>query len=227
MVTFKNWLINILSDRYAFLKINKNGVLYSIPYGKTDGRCGYDKSNDCLILENLLTKSLDAISLPSVLNIVAFHLNDSPKIGNEVILKNVESKLRPMLDVVDKNVFAKDIQIIFINDNTSNYIKLMEFMEYTQPEDFKKVRFCRDTKHELSKKWFADIVRKKHSIVEKELFESLKDKNSKIFSDLSLNVENFINNLDESKIETWEDKWPSLLNPSPYTDLPKKIQHDG
>lgn len=224
MVTFKSWIIDIISKQNVFLKINKGGISYSIPYRKTINF--FNKENDCLILENLITDSIDAVKFDSIENVNVFYIGE-PIEGNLKTQRFIETNLLPLKSIFNKSANLKDIEIIFIDGMNENYLNLMDFMGYFNPEDFKKVHFSKNTHHDDSKKWFTDIVLKKYEVVKEELSSVVKNKDSKIFVDLKDNVDNFIKKLDVNNIDEWEDSWPSLLNPSPYYITPKKVSHDG
>jgi hypothetical protein len=122
---------------------------------------------------------------------------------------------------------------MFLDGITLNYLKIMDFMEYREPEDFSKVKFIgtRDETIEdciVARKNFSLIVNKRMETVMKDMISALGIEGSAdIRLDIEKNVSEFITGLPSVPIRKLQDVWPTLLNPSPYYFLPNIVNQDG
>jgi len=234
MVTFEKWLIKTLENNCGFLKINRNGVIYSIPYDR--GVENFFEVNDrTLSLKNLLTKEIDSFPISEVFNVEIFSMGNYEE-SMKITLSFIGSTLLPILSEPLFRLTSVDvIRLIFIEGMNINYIRIMDFMGYSSPQEFDKVYFDR-FKHihsisdsDLSElyKNYSCVINKKMDMVIEDMNRNLGEDARPIVDDIHRNVGDFlkgIRNIPPGKLQNY---WPSLINPSPYYLQPRVALKDG
>jgi hypothetical protein len=233
MVTFKGWLIKAIRENCCLLKIRRGNCDYSIPYERPVDDSFFDDNWDTLTLQNLVSNDRDVISLSDVFNVEIYSMNQY-EISRKSMAEHIENKYSPILSYKFQNLTRKTVlNLMFLDGITLNYLKIMDFMEYQEPEDFSKVKFVgiRDETVEVgnvARKNFSLIVNKRMETVKKDMISALGiEGSSDIRLDIEKNVSEFITGLSSVPTGKLQDIWPTLLNPSPYYFLPNVVNQDG
>lgn len=234
MVTFEKWLVKTLENNCGFLKIRRDGVVYSIPYDR--GTDNFFKANiGTLTLKNLLTGERDSFPLADVFNVEVFSMGNYEE-SLKVTVELINSRITPILSEPLQNLTHEDVmRLIFIEGMNVNYIRVMDFMGYDSPSDFNKVYFDRfklihsisdDTLSEVYEN-YSSVVKKRMDIIVEDMNRNLGEDALPIVTDIRRNVEDFlggIRNIPPGKLQA---HWPSLINPSPYYLQPRVALKDG
>ena len=233
MVTFKGWLIKTIKDNCCLLKIRRGNCEYSIPYERPTDDSFFDVHSNKLRLKNLVTNTIDEIDLEEIFNVEIYSINQY-EISKQSMAKHIDGKYSPILSYNFKNLKRAEVfNLMFLDEMTLNYMKIMDFMEYNEPVDFVKVKFVgvKDVTscgRELARKNFSSIVNKRMSVVLGDMIGILGAEDSLgIRTDIEKNVSEFIVSLNDIPVEKFQDFWPTLLNPSPYYFQPRAASKDG
>lgn len=235
MVTFEKWLTKTLDNNCGFLKILRNGIVYSIPYDK--GSSGFfDEKTKKLTLRNLLTNSVETFAASDVFNVEIFSMGNYEE-SLTVTLSIIESKLIPMSSEKFLKLTHEDVfNLIFIDGMNVNYMRVMDFMGYKSPDEFSKVNFDRfKTIHSISEESLCEIYENYGSVVNKKMEMVIEDINrnlgeddaTPIVTDIRKNVTQFLKTIRNIPPNKLESHWPSLINPSPYYFQPRVALKDG
>lgn len=233
MVTFKGWLIKAIRQNCCLLKIRRGHCDYSVPYERPVDDSFFDENWDTLSLHNLVTNDRDVISLSEVFNVEIYSINQY-EISKKSMLEHIEIKYSPILSHKFQNLTHETVlNLMFLDGITLNYLKIMDFMEYRDTEDFLKVKFIgmrNETKEadDTARRNFSLIVNKRMEIVLKDMISALGNEGSSdIRLDIEKNVSEFMVEISSVPVGKLQDTWPTLLNPSPYYFLPNIVNQDG
>lgn len=234
MVTFEKWLVKSLVNNCGFLKIRRDGMVYSIPYDA--GRENFfDVNTETLTLKNLLTGERDSFPISDVFNVEMFSMGNYEE-SLKVTLNLISSRIEPILSEPLQKMTREDVlKLIFLEGMNVNYIRLMDFMGYSSPKEFNKVYFDRFRLiHSISEDTLSDVYENYSSVVNRKMDMVISDMNrnlgedaSPIVTDIRRNVEDFLNGIRNIPPGKLQAHWPSLINPSPYYLQPRVALKDG
>lgn len=234
MVTFESWIVSSFKKSCGFLNIVKNGLIYTIPYDRGVAEY-FDESNKTLLLKNLVSQELDVIKISDISNVELFLLDtyeESLSRVTDIICK----KIQPMLSEPYSNLSQEVVNsLIFLDGMNVNYMRIMDFMNYTSPEDFKSINFERlryagvltDEIREDAYLKFSLIVNKKMESVIFDISKKLGDDAIPIVDDIRSNVSEFLVEMRKVNPSKLQNHWPTLINPSPYYFQPRVVTNDG
>lgn len=225
MVIFRSWLEKTLPNHYSLLKVEVDGIAYSIPCEPTLNI--YNVENNTFTLKNPITKTQMSWRESEVKNVEVFSLGDLN--GSKLMMDQyVSSRIHPMMSAKLLNISNTELgNLIFIDGMDVNFLKIMDFMKFSSPTEFCKVNLSgNDSK--IIRNNFSKIILNRMDFTISNMVNLMGEENSRsICSDIRRNVEDFLISIETIPVERLKDHWPSLLNPSPLYFLPKKIYNDG
>lgn len=234
MVTFEKWLVKTLENNCGFLKISRDGTIYSIPYDRGIENF-FEVNTGTLTLKNLLTDERDSFPISDVFNVEVFSMGNYEE-SLKVTLNLIDSRLTPILsEPLQRLTHDGLLKLIFLEGMNVNYIRVMDFMGYSSPLEFNKVYFDRYRLiHSISEDTLAEVYENYSSVVNKRMDMIVADMNRNlgedalpIVTDIRRNVEDFLANVRNIPPGKLQAHWPSLINPSPYYLQPRVALKDG
>jgi hypothetical protein len=209
-------------------------LIYTIPYDRgVDEYFDYNKKT--LYLKNLVTHQFDIIKISDISNVELFLL-DTYEESLSRVTDMICKKIQPMLDEKYSNLSQEMVNsLIFLDGMNVNYMRIMDFMNYTSPVDFKNVNFERlryvgiltDEVREDAYLKFSLIVNKKMESVILDISKKLGDDALPIVDDIKNNVSEFLVEMRNVNPSKFQNHWPTLINPSPYYFQPRVVTNDG
>jgi len=234
MVTFEKWLLKSLKNNCGFLKIEREGVIYSVPYDASKGEF-YDAEIGNISLKNLVTERVDTFPLKEVFNVEIFSMGNYEE-SLKSTYRVIRDRILPMLSEKFINLTEGEVsRFIFIDDMNVNYMRILDFMGYHNPKDFCRVNFNRfRTIHSIPNETlcgiysdFSLVVNKKMEMVIEDLNKNLGEDSVPIVEDIRTNVSDFLEKIRDIPPGKLQDHWPTLINPSPYYFQPRVSLKDG
>lgn len=232
MVTFRSWLESTLTNNYSLLKVRVGNISYSFPCDPSSEI--YNSESKTFTLKNSVTKTFMSWAENVVFNVEVFSMGDLN--GSKLMMdKYISSGITPMLYLDLQNISSEErSDLIFLEGMNVNFLKIMDFMKFNNPSDFSKVNFSGeeslnpdDNRHVIRENFSKIILNRMDFTISNMINLMGKNESLSICEDLRKNVDDFLLSTGDIPNEKLKDYWPSLLNPSPFYFLPKKIYNDG
>jgi hypothetical protein len=211
--------------------VDDSSIVYSKPYSKISDEV-FCEGN--FRLKNLVTGELDVVDPVKIINVELFMLSSYSESLNKTV-EIASKRFDPILSEPYKTLSRKNVEnMMFLDGMNVNYMRILDFMEYTSPKDFDLVNFDRfklktptDEEADEAYKNFSKIVLKKSETIISDISRNLGKESEPIVADITQNVTEFLDKIREIPVKDLQNHWPTLINPSPYYFHPTSAERDG
>lgn len=225
MVTLQNFFLDKLKEiKYFCVYKVKGSLIYKIPYEKFTSDIKFI-SDDSIVLKNYITKYEEILNLNEITNIEFYNLYENGNV-EEILNESYGSIISYKFNNIDFNKLG---DVIFLENFSIKYLKILDTMNIHTYDDFLSIHVDNNVQpynirvHNFKKviNFYKDMVFKDLNKIEDEsISEQLMD-------DINENIRLFFIDLENVDIQNLENKWPTLLNPSPYTNIITSVRFDG